>query len=111
MRIYPLIQTAAITLSAIYLQSCHKATDRNPDPGNIPESKCAITKITRSADNNGTVTYNSAGNPVSVVYETQGYDNNWHYFIYDDSNRLTEYTVELEPGLDIETHRYSYDDN
>jgi hypothetical protein len=84
--------------------------DRFLDPINGAQTECAITQITRSADNIGTVTYNSAGNPLTVTYTTQGYDNNWHYFEYDDLQRLIGYRVELEPGLDIETHHYAYDE-
>ena len=99
-----------LILMLIYLQGCQKYLDRFLDPVNGPQSRCAITKIIRGADYEGTFTYNEAGNPLSVTYQEQGYDNNWHYFKYDDQERLVEYRVELEPGLDIEIHHYAYDE-
>lgn len=109
MRHITFFHRAGVIVLMIYLQSCQKLMDRLLDPSNGAQTECAITQITRSADNIGTVTYNAAGNPLTVKYNTQGYDNNWHYFKYDDHEKLIEYRVELEPGLDIETHRYAYD--
>ncbi len=98
-------------LLLLYLQSCQKVLDRILDPANGPQTKCAIAKIIRSEEDVGTITYNAAGDPVTVTYTDQGYDYNWHYFKYDDHERLQEYRVELQPGLDIELHRYAYDES
>jgi hypothetical protein len=94
----------------ISLPGCRRLLDRVFDPSNGTQTECEMVKLIRSVDDTATITYNDVGNPVTVRYSTQGYDHYWHTFNYDEQNRLVEYRVELEPGLDIEIHTYGYDD-
>jgi hypothetical protein len=105
-----LFRVFIILILFFQLQSCQKVIDKFLDPVNGDQKKCIITKVVRSGDETGVVTSNSHGNPLSVKYNVQGYDNNWHYFKYDDQQRLEEYRVELQPDLDIEIHKYGYDE-
>ena len=60
-------------LALVYLQSCQKVLDRVFDPANGAQSKCAITKITRTSDDVGIITYNAAGNPGLFSESIGGY--------------------------------------
>ena len=64
---------------------------------------------------NGLITYNSAGNPISITYGSQtGTGNPNHYFFYDKKNRLTEWREAYSPHPDdvVEAtrHKYGYND-
>ena len=58
---------------------------------------------------NALLTYNSAGNPISMVYpdEQNGTGNPNHYFIYDSQKRLSEWQLKYGPFI-VEHHYYKH---
>lgn len=62
----------------------------------------------------GTFTYNSAGNPLSLIYGAQAsQENPNHYFFYDKQNRLREYRqTHVFNGVEYSNlHKYGYNSN
>jgi len=76
-------------------------------------SKCKIRRIYQlylpSTRSTALFTYNSAGNPYSVVYTPGGTGVHDHYFFYDAMNRLKEYRLMWAFYLD-EVHYYRHND-
>ena len=107
----PLIPAVFVVLSL--LSSCKKAYEYIEDHPNT-HSPCRITNyrmiISNTFQHNFVVTYNQAGNPITLMDSNRvnpvGYD---QYFRYDNLNRLSDYMLTYAPAIGaIEWHKYFY---
>lgn len=75
-------------------------------------NKCKVRRIYQGGGPSGSstalFTYNSAGNPYSVVYSDGGTAFPNHYFFYDAQNRLKRYELRWGPVYVHEYHYYRY---
>ena len=115
---------AIIFIGLLQVISCTKTVDTTKDSISLEQSSdltfptsnefsgCKLRRIYQSyGEGNATVTglftYNSAGNPVSVLFN-ETYAGN-HYFSYDRKGRLKDYRFTSDFGDAI--HVYGYDAN
>lgn len=114
---------AVVCASLFFVLSCTKTVDvSNTNSLSLESSADAI-----AADNfstckmryiyqdyggvkvTGRFSYNSAGKPVSLLYENNGTGNPNHYFYYDNQGRLKEWRKTYQGGsVIVEKHRYGY---
>lgn len=118
---------AILCIALLQLLSCTKnvdtiSTDSVSDetsddltfPASNEFSNCKLRRIYQSYGEgydvlNGLFTYNSAGNPVSVLFEPYYADD--HFFFYDKQGRLREYRRIAPAGGGETWHFYGYDAN
>ena len=97
-----------ITNDSVSLESSSNATVANEF------SNCKMRRIHQDFGGgpsdtkvNGLFTYNSAGNPISLIYNINGTGNSNHYFIYGAQNRLREYHQRYGSFI-VVRHQYGY---
>src|SRR5690349_657333 len=112
---------AVLFIGLLQAVSCTKKLENLPDDSlsletssnavTLDLSKCKIRRIYQEdldgvGGHTALFSYNSVGNPYSVLY-SGGEVPNQHYFKYDKDNRLTEW-VQWWGGQEWEHHYYRY---
>lgn len=80
------------------------------DANTLDFSTCKMRRIYQDIGDvrqTGLFSYNKAGNPYSLLYSNNGTGNRNHFFIYDASNRLTEWRQTYGSFI-VEHHFYRY---
>lgn len=104
---------------SLMLYSCTKSIETTSEESlsvasdaTIDLSTCKLRNIWFSNGGGtikGTLTYNSKGNPVKMIFDNNGTGNPDHYFFYDNQHRLLEWKQTYSNGTVVaERHRYVY---